>query len=239
MTATGKTSVTLFIVAMNEVEGMRAILPQIDRRWVDQIIVADGNSTDGTQEYAREQGCEVYPQIGKGGRRAFNTGFPHIKGDIVITFSPNGKSIPEAIPILIEKMNEGYDMVIASRYKEDAKSMDDTIISWFANRFFTTSINLLFGGHYTDAMVIYRAYRTRMFYELELDKDEHYPLEGLFRTIVGIEPLLSIRAAKRKLKIGEIPADEPTRIGSFNKFPKVSGGLIYLGQMIRELWHWR
>ena len=224
---------------MNEVEGMRAIMPLIDRSWFDQIILADGNSTDGTQEYAREQGIEVVPQIGKGGRNAFRTGFAHITSEVVITFSPNGKSVPEAIPALIDKMAEGYDMVIASRYKGNAKSSDDNLISWFANRFFTTSINVLFGGHYTDAMVIYRAYRTRMFYELELDRDEHYPLEGLFRTIVGIEPLLSIRAAKRKLRITEIPADEPNRIGSFNKFPKVSGGLIYFGQMIRELWHWR
>jgi glycosyltransferase involved in cell wall biosynthesis len=239
MERTGRPSVTLFIVAMNEVEGMRAIMPQIDRSWVDQIILADGNSTDGTQEYAREQGIEVVPQIGKGGRNAFRTGFAHIKSDVVITFSPNGKSVPEVIPALIDKMAEGYDMVIASRYKGHAKSSDDNLISWFANRFFTNSINLLFGGHYTDAMVIYRAYRTRMFYELELDRDEHYPLEGLFRTIVGIEPLLSIRAAKRKLRITEIPADEPNRIGSFNKFPKVSGGLIYFGQMLRELWHWR
>jgi glycosyltransferase involved in cell wall biosynthesis len=235
-----KASVTLFIVAMNEVEGMRAILPLIDRSWVDQIIVADGNSTDGTQEYAREHGCEVYPQIGKGGRRAFNTGFPHIKGDIVITFSPNGKSVPEKIPVLIDKMNEGYDMVIASRYKDNARSWDDTIISRFANWFFTTSINVLFGGHYTDAMVIYRAYRTRVFFDLELDKDEHYaPLERLLNTVVGIEPLLSMRVAKRKLRHADIAADEPPRIGSFNKFPKVSGGLVYFCQMIRELWHWR
>ena len=101
---------------MNEVEGMRAILPMIDRSWIDQIVVADGNSTDGTQEYAREQGCEVVPQIGKGGRNAFRTAFPYVKGDIVITFSPNGKSVPELIPALVDKMREGHDMVIASRY---------------------------------------------------------------------------------------------------------------------------
>jgi glycosyltransferase involved in cell wall biosynthesis len=234
-----KKTVTLFVQAMNEVEGMKAIMPKIQPGWVDQIIIGDGQSKDGTAEYAREQGYDVVVQSRKGARFSFNEVFPKIKGDIVITFSPNGKSVPELIPVLIEKMNEGYDMVIASRYLGPAKSADDDWLSAFANWFFTTAINVLFRGKYTDAMVIYRAYRTSMFYELGLDKDESHTPEKLFGTVVGIEPLLSIRAAKRKMKITEIPGDEPARIGSVNKFPKLSGGLAYLVQMIRELWFWR
>ncbi|MBI4023330.1 MAG: glycosyltransferase family 2 protein [Verrucomicrobia bacterium] len=224
---------------MNELDGMRAIMPRIKPEWVDQILVADGQSTDGTQEYAREHGYDLVVQSKKGGRHAFVEGFRKVKGDIVITFSPNGKSVPELIPQLIEKMNEGYDMVIASRYLPLSKSADDHFVSAFANWFFTTAINLLFGGRYTDAMVLYRAYRTRLFYELELDQAEHHAPEKLFGIVIGIEPLLSIRAAKRKLGVTEIPGDEPARIGGVNKFPKISGGLAYLFQMIRELWHWK
>mgnify|MGYP000567882405 CR=1 FL=1 len=79
-------------------------------------------------------------------------------------------------------------------------------------------IRLLHGGRYTDVMVIYRAYKKQVIYDLELDKDEGYSTpERLFRTKISWEPLLSIRAAKRKLKIAEIPGDEPARIGGERK----------------------
>lgn len=84
---------------------------------------------------------------------------PYIEGDIVLTFSPDGNSIPEFIPELINKMKEGCDMVIVSRYLDDAKSDDDDFITGFGNWLFTKTINVLHGGHYTDAMVIFRAYR--------------------------------------------------------------------------------
>ena len=61
---------TLFIPTLNELEAMRVVLPQIDRSWVDQILVVDG-STDGTADYARAQGCEVVIQKRKGLRWAF------------------------------------------------------------------------------------------------------------------------------------------------------------------------
>lgn len=232
-------TVTLLVPAMNEIAGMRAIMPRIDPAWVDQIVVADGHSTDGTQEYAREHGWEVVVQEGRGGRRAYATAFPHVKGDVVITFSPNGKSVPELIPVLVETISEGYDMVIASRYLPGARSADDTPASRAANWFFTTVINRLHGGHYTDAMVIYRAYRTRLYWELELDRDDAYAPEKFLGTVVGVEPLLSVRAAKRRLRVTEIPGNEPPRVGGHNKFPKVCGGLVYLGQIVRELWYWR
>lgn len=232
-------TVTLLVQAMNEIDGMRAVMPRVDPAWVDQIVVADGHSTDGTQEYAREHGWEVVVQEGRGGRHAYATAFPHVKGDVVITFSPNGKSVPELIPVLVETMREGHDMVIASRYLPGVRSADDTLVSRGANAIFTGLINRLHGGRYSDAMVIYRAYRTRLFWELDLHREEAYAPEKLVGTVVSIEPLLSVRALKRRLRVTEIPGDEPPRVGGRNKFPKVSGGLVYLAQIVRELWYWR
>ena len=48
-------SVTLLIPTLNEIVGMKAIMPQIRREWVDQILILDGNSTDGTAQWAREK----------------------------------------------------------------------------------------------------------------------------------------------------------------------------------------
>jgi glycosyltransferase involved in cell wall biosynthesis len=231
--------VTLFVLAMNEIDGMRAVMPRVKREWVDQIIVADGQSTDGTIEYAREHGYEVVVQGKPGGREAFKDTFPLIRHEYVITFAPNGKLDPDHIPALVARLKEGHDMVIVSRYKDGAKSHDDSIVSSFANWFFTTSINLLFGGRYTDVMGIYRGYKTELFYDLDLDKDESHLPERLFGIVLGIEPLLAIRAVKRRLDVIEIAGDEGRRVGGVNKFPKVSGGLGYFLQMVRELWFWK
>lgn len=232
--------VTLLIPTLNEIDGMRAIMPLIKKEWCDQIVILDGKSTDGTIEYAKKQGYFVYVQKNPGIRQGYMEVLPYIEGDVILTFSPDGNSIPELIPELIEKMKEGYDMVIVSRYLEDAKSDDDDFITGFGNWLFTKTINVLHGGHYTDAMVIYRAYNKDMIYSLDLDKDESYSTpERLFRTRIGWEPLLSVRAAKRKLKVTEIPGDEPPRIGGERKLQIFKwGGALYL-QILLEKFLWR
>ncbi len=229
---------TLLVPTRNELEPMRVIMPQVRPEWCQQILVIDA-STDGTADYARAQGYDVLVQRQAGIRFAYNEAFPQVRGDIVITFSPDGNSIPDAIPRLIEKMNEGYDMVIASRYLPPAHSDDDDWMTGFGNWLYTRTINSLHGGHYTDAMVIFRAYRTRLFYDLGLDNADAYRPEKWFGTVLGVEPLLSVRAAKRKLKVTEIPADEPPRIGGQRKLQPFRWGAAYMAQIWRELYFWR
>lgn len=231
---------TLLVLTLNELHGMQAVMPQVKRDWCNQIIILDGGSTDGTIEWAKEQGYEVYVQKRPGFRHAYNEVLPYVAGDVIITFSPDGNSIPELIPALIEKMQEGYDMVIVSRYLGSAKSEDDDVVTGFGNWLFTKTVNLLHGGHYTDAMVIFRAYKKQIVYDLELNKDEGYALaEKLFRTRISWEPLLSVRAAKRMLRITEIPGDEPPRIGGERKLKILKWGAAYYFQFLREVFCWR
>lgn len=233
-------TVTLIIPTLNEIDGMKIIMPRIKKKWYDQLIILDGGSTDGTVEYARQQGHFVYVQKEPGFRKAYTEALPYIKGDVVITFSPDGNSIPELIPELVSKMKEGYDMVVASRYLGDAKSYDDDCITAFGNWLFTKTVNLLHGAKYTDVMVIFRAYKTKLIYDLELHKDEGYAIaEKLFNTNISWEPLLSVRAAKRKLRIAEIPGDEPGRIGGKRKLKVLKWGAAYYFQFIREKFLWR
>lgn len=219
---------------------MRVIMPQIDRRWCDQIIILDGGSTDGTIQYARDNGYFVYIQKKKGFRHAYTEVLPYIEGDVIITFSPDGNSVPQLIPRLIDKMLDGYDMVIASRYLDEAKSEDDDVLTAFGNWLFTKTVNLFFGASYTDVMVILRAYKKNLIHDLDLDKDESYAFpEKLFNTRISWEPLLSVRAAKRKLKITEIPGPEPPRIGGERKLQIWRWGAAYYFQFIREIFTWR
>ena len=89
-------------------------------------------------------------------------------------------------------------------------------------------------------MVIYRAYKTKMVYDLELNLHKWYQTpEKLLHTRISWEPLLSVRAAKRKLKVAEIPGDEPVRTGGTRKLQVIKWGVSYYFQFWRELFVWR
>lgn len=228
--------VTLLIPTLNEIDGMKSIMPRVKPEWVDQLLVVDGQSTDGTIEFVREKGWPLVIQKKKGMRHAYMEALPFIEGDVILTFSPDGNSIPELIPDCIRKMKEGYDMVIVSRYAKGARSYDDDIITAFGNSLFTTLINLFHGGHYTDAMVIYRAYKKDLIPRLNLDKDGSYAFEEkLFQTVVSWEPLLSIRCAKYKLRVADVPGDEPKREGGVRKLQVLRWGAAYMFEVFREI----
>jgi glycosyltransferase involved in cell wall biosynthesis len=231
--------VTLFMPVLNEIVGMKIILPKVPRDRGYQILVVDGGSSDGTLEYAQACGLETYRQQRRGIRFAYIEAWPLIRGDIVVTFSPDGNCPPEAIGPLVDAIAGGRDMVVASRYYGGAKSDDDDVMTAFGNWMFTTLINRLHGGHYTDAMGIFRAYRTSLFSELALDQEDSYRPEKIMGTVMGIEPLLSIRAAKRRLNVSEIGVPEPKRIGGDRKLQVVRWGGAYFLQVFRELYHWR
>jgi len=209
---------TLLIPTLNEIDGMRAIMPQIDRRWVDQILVVDAGSTDGTVEYVLEHGYELVRQQSRGLVGAYREALEVAVGDVIIMFTPDGNSLAELIPRLVEKMREGYDMVIVSRYRDGAKSFDDDPVTAFGNWMFTRLINLLFGAHYTDSLVGFRAWKKELYAKSirRGDRDD-------------FEPRSAIRCAKLKLKVGEIPGNEPKRIGGVRKMrPLVNGSKILL-----------
>lgn len=215
-------------------------MPRIRREWVDQIIILDGGSTDGTIEWARDNGYFVYVQREPGIRHAYMEVLEYVEGDVIITFSPDGNSIAELIPPLVAKMREGYDMVIVSRYLDQAKSDDDDLVTGFGNWLFTRTVNLLFRARYTDVMVMFRAYRKGLISELQLDREEAYRTpERLFGTRISWEPLLSARAANRNCRIAEIPGDEPPRIGGERKLQVWRWGAAYYFQFVRDFLLWR
>ena len=217
---------TLVIPTRNEIDGMREIMPKIKKEWVDQILIVDGNSTDGTIEYAKEHGYEIMVQKTKGIGNGYREALPLIKGDVIITFSPDGNSVPEKIPEVVGKMKEGYDLLIVSRYLQGAKSYDDDFFTKIGNKIFTTTINILFGGKYTDSLVIFRAYKKSLISDLKIDA-EH----------MTFEEQISIRAAQKKLRITEIPGDEPPRIGGERKIRVFKTGLTLFLEIFKNFFN--
>ena len=209
---------------MNEIGGMKVIMPQIQRNWVDEILIVDGGN-DGTFEYAKEHGYRVLKQKSKGLVGAYREGVAAAIGDAILTFSPDGNSLPALIPLLVVKFREGgYDMVIASRYLPSAKSEDDDAVTAFGNWMFTKMINLAFSATYTDTLCMLRIWK----------KDLFFRSENILIERAGVEPNLCIKAAKLKLKVGELPGDEPVRIGGFRKMSPLLNGAGILITIIHE-----
>lgn len=232
---------TLLMPVLNERHGLEVIAPRIEAGLFTQILLVDGGSTDGSAAFARDRGWEVVEQQARGIRAAYREALPLIRGDYTVLFSPDGNSVPERLPALLAKLREGYDMVIVSRYRDGARSDDDTPMTAFGNRMFTALINLLFGGSYTDAMVIYRGYRTALVRELALDQPDALVAWGeqVLGTTTGWEPQLSMRCARARLTVAEIGGDEPARIGSDKKMKHIRSGALLLAVILREACRWR
>lgn len=229
---------TLLIPTLNEVEGMKIIMPRVKKEWIDQCIIADGGSTDGTVELAKEMGYEVVPQKTPGIIYAQRDAFPSIIGDIIISFSPDGNCIPELIPELIAKMKEGYDMVIMSRYLNGLRSEDDSRSSRIGNQVITKLINLAFGGTYTDTLSIFRGYRTQAIVELGLLHDRKLSIAPLVARHYCWDLMSSIRMAKASYKVLEIPGLEPKRVGGVGKCRHFTAGFATLALIANEFLVW-
>ena len=145
-------SVDLIIPTLNEIDGIKNIMPKIKNDWVDRILIVDGGSTDGTVEEAKRLGYEVISQKGKGHGAAFLTAINATNSDYILLWSPDGNHEPEEIPKLVKKIKEGYDQVLISRFGKTSINEDAGYFDTFGNKMFAFLVNCFFGGHWTDSL---------------------------------------------------------------------------------------
>lgn len=222
-TTCNKYSITLLLPVLNEVDGVRLILPLIKRELFDQILIVDGGSNDGTLEVLAELGFdEIIFQTKPGLQNAVAEAIGFCKGDFIIEFSLDGNCLPEDLERVIETIREGNDVIVVSRYKDGARSFDDTIVTWFGNKVFSMLFNMLGSNSVTDALTIFRAFNK---HRIDWKKFQNYNIGPVF------EPLITGIAQIDNLSLIEIPGDEPSRIGGESKMR-----IIYNGSHILLVW---
>jgi glycosyltransferase involved in cell wall biosynthesis len=221
-------SVIVFVLTLDEIDGVSEIMPKVKKEWADAIIFVDGGSTDGTQEKAKELGFEVIHQKNKGEGNACRIGTDATQSDYVMFFSPDGNDLPEDIPKLIQKTKEGHDVIHISRFGKNSVSEDANLLDRFGNNMFTFLVNTFFGGNYTDALNGFRIIRRKLWDELKTDAQ-----------YLNIEQQTCIRLAKRKIPILEIDGIEPKRIGGERKMRPLTTGAQLSYQIIKEFIFWK
>lgn len=213
-------TVTLLMPVLNEIDGLKAALPFIERDWIDEILVVDGGSTDGSVEYAREQGVRVIRQQRPGLEWAVYDAISELDTEYVIEFSPDGNCPVEVLPTLVDGLAQGYDLVVVSRYLPPAKSEDDSLLTAFGNWMFSRLVRLLGQFPITDALTIYRGFRCDIINRHDFGRYIAGPV---------FEPLVSAICTLHGRRMCEIPGDEPARIGGASKMrPFYNGSYILL-----------
>ncbi len=128
-------TVGLCLLTWNEIAGCRYDVPMIDRSKFEQVYCIDGGSTDGTVEYLKQQGIEVYPQTAKGLNQACKDGVDKCRCDAFVFFHPKGSIPVEDAYRFREYFEQGYELVVGSRMMKESRNEEDSKLlrprKWF------------------------------------------------------------------------------------------------------------
>ncbi len=218
----------LCVPVINEGDRIIGQLKRINELGIDKIIdviLCDGGSTDGSTENTRLESLGVNTLLVKKGPGklsaqlrmgywwALKRGY-----DGIVTIDGNGKDSVESIPLFIEYLNKGYDMVQGSRYIKGGVAENTPITRHLAVKLIHAPIiSLAAGFRYTDTTNGFRAYSRRF-----LTHEEVQPFRDVFDTY-ELLAYLSVKAPKIGMKTIEIPVRRsypkhgkiPTKISFF------------------------
>jgi glycosyltransferase involved in cell wall biosynthesis len=189
-----------------------------------EILLVDGGSKDGTIELAEKLGMKVVRQKESGRGRGFYEGMLAAEGDILIYFSPDGNEDPREIPLMIKKIEDGYDMVIASRFMSQSESKDVTFIRKIGNKSYSILTNLAFGTKLKDAVNGFRAIRKDVMQKLDVQSKRF-----------DIEMEMTVKVLKLKGKITEVPTTEPERIEGQSRLRTFYDGWLIYKRFLKSL----
>lgn len=157
---------TVSMITLNEEGAVAKVVSDIRRVAPESEIFLVDSSRDRTAEIAEGLGCRVLKQFPpKGYGPAMDRAVREAKGDIVLTLDCDDTYPVEAIPRMVQLIDEGWDLVNASRLQTRPKAMP--FANYLANRVFAWTARLLHGLKTTDVHSGMRAYRKSMIDEVE------------------------------------------------------------------------
>ncbi len=213
-------SIAVIIPVLNEVASIGQVIDAIPP-WVDDIVVVDNGSEDGTGEVATSHGARVVVEPQRGYGAACLCGIAALGApDIVVFLDGDYSDHPEEMPLLVDPIIQGeVDMMIGSRVRGEWERGALTPQARFGNWLATRLIRLFWGIRYTD-LGPFRAIRYRTLHQLDMaDQDYGWTVE------------MQIKAALHAVPADEVPVSYRKRVG----VSKISGtirGVVGAGYKI-------
>ncbi len=185
-----------------------------------EIIFVDDGSSDNTIELANKlKPLKIILFRGNFGQTAaMDAGIKAAKGDVVITMDGDLQNDPNDIPLLLDKMDEGFDVVSGWR-----KNRKDPFMKRFLSRGADKLRKILVDDQINDSGCSLKAYKAECFEGLDLYGEMHR----------FIPALLKIKG----YKIGEVVVNHRPRVAGVTKYnyKRLAKGLLDLA----GVWFWR
>jgi glycosyltransferase involved in cell wall biosynthesis len=173
---------SIIVPVYNEVENLKPLyeatlramdcLPRVE--W--ELILVDDGSSDGSQtllqELVQQDGCHARAVILRrnfGQTAAIAAGIDHSQGDVIVLMDADLQNDPADIPMMLEKIEEGYDVVSGWRIKRQDKFTTRVLPSRIANGL----ISLVTGVHLHDYGCTLKAYRREVLTGFRLYGEMH------------------------------------------------------------------
>ncbi len=205
--------IIVMLPAYNEEKDLPALLHRIQcalEKWAKyQVVVVDDGSTDHTAQIVRDAAMKMpveliqHPQnMGLGA--AMRTGLKAAaqNSDVVITLDADNSQDPELIRTMVQRLDEGFDVVIASRFQPGAQEVGVPPFRVFLSHLSSTGIRTLvrYPG-VRDYTCGFRAYRAETLRNLIAIFGDNFIRENGFSCM--FELLLNLRTLNARAS--EVP----------------------------------
>ncbi len=215
--------VSLVLCAFNEVRSVPHVIGRIPG-WVDEVILVDAGSADGTVEAAMalRPSIRVLRQMGRGKDKAVRLGVLSATGEIVVTMDCDGETDPRDLIRFIEPLLNSCDFVKGSRFA--AGLSGKPAVRRLGNWIIMTVFNLLYGTKFTDLCSGYNAFWRERALDagLWMDAGWYY------------EPRIVAQVMHRGLRVGEVAQTFYGRITGKSKLSNWAQGINSIWYIVRE-----
>jgi len=200
--------ITVIIPCLNEEQGIRRVLEDMPD-FVDEVIVVDNNSTDGTSNVATSLGARVIREEVRGYGRSYKRGFGYATGDLIITLDGDHSYPVDAISYLLEAfLHLNVDFLNASRFPVRDRNAMSTKHK-IGNLILSLAMSILYFRWVRDSQSGMWVFRRSILANMKLISD------GMaFSEEIKIEALKS-----SKIRFGEISILYTSRLGEIKLNP--------------------